>query len=91
MTFAAAGRRYASEIGPRNATAFMYDMSGMHIGKLDITQIRLLAALSRSGSLSKAAQQIGISQSAASHALAASDRVRIRPTRSEISGKGWEL
>src|SRR5436190_11773432 len=45
-------------------------MNRMHIAQLDITQIRLLAALSQSGSLSKAAQQVGVSQSAASHALA---------------------
>ena len=45
-------------------------MSRMHIGELDITQIRLLAELSRLRSVSRAAQRIGISQSAASHALA---------------------
>src|ERR671936_2268948 len=45
-------------------------MSGMHIEELDLTQIRLLAELSRSRSVSRAAQRIGISQSAASHALA---------------------
>src|SRR5947207_1771181 len=50
--------------------AFTYCMNRMHIDQLDITQIRLLAALSQSGSLSKAAQQVGVSQSAASHALA---------------------
>lgn len=42
----------------------------MHIHELDLTQIRLLAELSRSHSVSRAAQRIGISQSAASHALA---------------------
>lgn len=42
----------------------------MHIHDLDLTQIRLLAELSRSHSVSRAAQRIGISQSAASHALA---------------------
>jgi DNA-binding transcriptional LysR family regulator len=45
-------------------------MSRMHIDELDITQIRLLAELSRLRSVSRAAQRIGISQSAASHALA---------------------
>jgi DNA-binding transcriptional LysR family regulator len=45
-------------------------MSRMHIDKLDLTQIRLLAELSRLRSVSRAAQRIGISQSAASHALA---------------------
>jgi DNA-binding transcriptional LysR family regulator len=48
----------------------MYPMNTMHIDRLDLTQIRLLAELSRSGSVSRAAQLIGISQSAASHALA---------------------
>lgn len=42
----------------------------MHDGQLDITQIRLLAALSRSVNLSGAARHIGVSPSAASHALA---------------------
>src|SRR5947207_15332994 len=45
-------------------------MSTMHINDLDLTQIRLLAELLRSRSVSRAAQQIGVSQSAASHALA---------------------
>src|SRR5262245_342253 len=45
-------------------------MNVMHIEDLDLTQIRLLAELSRSHSVSHAAQRIGISQSAASHALA---------------------
>jgi DNA-binding transcriptional LysR family regulator len=45
-------------------------MSRMHIDELDLTQIRLLAELSRLRSVSRAAQRIGISQSAASHALA---------------------
>jgi DNA-binding transcriptional LysR family regulator len=42
----------------------------MHIEQLELTQIRLLAELSRSRSISRAAQRIGVSQSAASHALA---------------------
>jgi DNA-binding transcriptional LysR family regulator len=45
-------------------------MNMMHIDDLDLTQIRLLAELSRSRSVSRAAQRIGVSQSAASHALA---------------------
>src|SRR5437764_929170 len=45
-------------------------MNAMHIEELDLTQIRLLAELSRSRSVSRAAQRIGVSQSAASHALA---------------------
>jgi DNA-binding transcriptional LysR family regulator len=42
----------------------------MHIDEFDLTQIRLVAELSRSRSVSRAAQRIGVSQSAASHALA---------------------
>ena len=42
----------------------------MHIDDLDLTQIRLLAELLRSRSVSRAAHRIGVSQSAASHALA---------------------
>jgi DNA-binding transcriptional LysR family regulator len=45
-------------------------MNAMHIGKLELTQIRLLAELSHSYSVSRAAHRIGISQSAASHSIA---------------------
>src|SRR5215471_18836710 len=46
-------------------------MHAMHIDcDLDITQIKLLAELSRLRSVSAAAQKIALSQSAASHALA---------------------
>ncbi len=45
-------------------------MNTMHLDHLDLTQIRLLAELSRFRSVSRAAQRIGVSQSAASHALA---------------------
>jgi DNA-binding transcriptional LysR family regulator len=45
-------------------------MQSMHIGDLDLTQIRLMAELLRLRSVSAAAQGIGLSQSAASHALA---------------------
>jgi DNA-binding transcriptional LysR family regulator len=45
-------------------------MHGMHIEDLDLTQIRLLAELSNLPVVSAAAQRIGLSQSAASHALA---------------------
>jgi molybdate transport repressor ModE-like protein len=45
-------------------------MHAMHIRDLDITQITLLAELTRLGSVSAAARRIGLSQSAASHALA---------------------
>jgi DNA-binding transcriptional LysR family regulator len=42
----------------------------MHMDELDITQIRLIAQLVRLHSVSAASQSIGLSQSAASHALA---------------------
>jgi len=42
----------------------------MHIRDLDLTQIWLLAELAKLGSVSAAARRIGLSQSAASHALA---------------------
>jgi len=45
-------------------------MHFMHMDHLDITQIRLVAELLRLNSVSAASQQIGLSQSAASHALA---------------------
>jgi DNA-binding transcriptional LysR family regulator len=48
----------------------MYYMHHMHIDDLDITQIRLLAELAALRNLSAAAERIGLSQSAASHALA---------------------
>jgi DNA-binding transcriptional LysR family regulator len=47
----------------------MYNMSHMHIREFDLGAIRLLAELSRTRSLSQAAQRIGVSQSAASHSL----------------------
>jgi DNA-binding transcriptional LysR family regulator len=47
------------------------NMHDMHIERgLDITQIRLLAELTRLCNVSAASRQIGLSQSAASHALA---------------------
>jgi molybdate transport repressor ModE-like protein len=45
-------------------------MRAMHVRDLDLTQIRLLAELARLGRVSAAARRIGLSQSAASHALA---------------------
>ena len=45
-------------------------MQGMHIADLHFTQIRLLAELLRLRSVSAASQSIGLSQAAASHALA---------------------
>src|SRR5260370_15263151 len=46
------------------------NMHGMHIEDLDLTQIRRLAALSSQRVVSAAAENIGLSQSAASHSLA---------------------
>ena len=45
-------------------------MTPMHIGSLHLNQLRLVDALARNGSLSEAAEEIGLTQSAASHALA---------------------
>lgn len=45
-------------------------MTGMHIGALHLNQLRLVDALARNGNLGEAAEQIGLTQSAASHALA---------------------
>lgn len=45
-------------------------MNDMHLSQLDLTQIRLLAELSRFRNVSQAALRIGVSQSAGSHALA---------------------
>jgi molybdate transport repressor ModE-like protein len=42
----------------------------MHLRDLDLTQIKLLAQLAKLGSVSAASRSIGLSQSAASHALA---------------------
>ena len=48
----------------------MHSMHAMHIEDLHLTQIRLLAELLRLGSVSAASEEIGLSQPAASHALA---------------------
>ena len=45
-------------------------MAGMHIGALHLTQLQLVDALARDGNLTDAAKQIGLTQPAASHALA---------------------
>jgi DNA-binding transcriptional LysR family regulator len=45
-------------------------MHTMHVEDLDLTKIRLLAALGETRRLSTAAARVGLSQSAASHALA---------------------
>lgn len=45
-------------------------MIGMHIEALHFNQLRLVDALARNSNLSEAAEEIGITQSAASHALA---------------------
>ncbi len=48
----------------------MYNMHAMHIEDLDFGEIRLIAVLSELRKLSAAAARLGLSQSAASHALA---------------------
>ncbi len=45
-------------------------MKPMHIDALHLNQLRLIEALVRNGNLSQAAEEIGLTQSAASHALA---------------------
>jgi DNA-binding transcriptional LysR family regulator len=50
-------------------------MRGVHINDLDLTQVRLLAELLRARNISLASRAIGLSQSAASHALA---KLRLR-------------
>src|SRR6185437_24043 len=45
-------------------------MTVMHIKSLDLNQLRLIEALARTGNLGEAAEEIGFTQSAASHALA---------------------
>ena len=58
----------------------------MHTGGLQLNQLRLVEALARSGNLSDAAEQVGLTQSAASHALARlreelNDQIFIRTPR----------
>jgi DNA-binding transcriptional LysR family regulator len=48
----------------------MYNMHVMHIEELELGEIRLVAALAELNKLSAAAARLGLSQSAASHALA---------------------
>ena len=45
-------------------------MTAMHIGALHLNQLLLVDALARNSNLSEAAEEIGLTQSAASHALA---------------------
>src|SRR5688572_3393884 len=45
-------------------------MTDMHIGALHLNQLLLVDALARNSNLSEAAEEIGLTQSAASHALA---------------------
>ena len=49
---------------------FMYNMHVMHVGDFEFTEIRLIAELAELRKLSAAAARLGLSQSAASHALA---------------------
>lgn len=45
-------------------------MNSMHVGSLQLGQLRLIHEMSMSGSLTDAAERVGLSQPAASHALA---------------------
>ena len=45
-------------------------MTDMHIDGLHLNQLRLVDALARNSNLGEAAEEIGLTQSAASHALA---------------------
>ena len=45
-------------------------MTAVHIGALHLNQLRLVDALARNSNLGEAAEEIGLTQSAASHALA---------------------
>lgn len=56
--------------GACNLTAVIHNMHAMHIGDLNLTQIRLIAELLRLRNISAASHSIGLSQPAASHALA---------------------
>ena len=55
----------------------------MHIGGINLTQLQLVEAIARSGNLTQAAEEVGLTQSAASHALAKlrnelSDKIFVR-------------
>ena len=45
-------------------------MNIMHVGSLYLAQLQLVEAIARTGNLSEAAEELGLTQSAASHALA---------------------
>ena len=68
---------------------FIYNMHDMHLEGLDLTQIRLVAELLRTRSVSAAAQSIGLSQSAADaragQAAQAAERSFVYPNRKRIS------
>jgi DNA-binding transcriptional LysR family regulator len=72
-------------------------MSIMHIGDLHLNQLRLVDALVRSSNLSEAAEEIGLTQSAASHALArlreqVQDPIFVRTPRAcalPLTASGW--
>ena len=53
-----------------DGVARISDMNMAHIENVDLIQLRLIEALAEHGSVSAAAQAIGLSQSAGSHALA---------------------
>src|SRR5215470_3129054 len=58
------------QCGSRNSTGRIYNMQTLHTGDLSFTQMRLIAELLRLRSVSAASDSLGLSQPAASHALA---------------------
>ena len=79
---------------PSHSIWFMYNMQTMHIEDLDFGEIRLIAALSELRKLSAAAARLGLSQSAASHALArlrnrTGDPLFVRGSRRFLSDPLW--
>ena len=62
---------YGAILDAGKLKAFTYNMHDVHVVRgLELSQVRLLAELSRANGITSAASNIGLSQSAASHALA---------------------
>jgi DNA-binding transcriptional LysR family regulator len=62
---------YGAILDAGKLKAFTYNMHDVHVVRgLELSQVRLLAELSRANGITSAASSIGLSQSAASHALA---------------------
>jgi DNA-binding transcriptional LysR family regulator len=60
---------YGAILDAGKLKAFTYHMHNVHMVRLELSQVKLLAELSRTNGLTSAASNIGLSQSAASHAL----------------------